>query len=308
MTAATDLVFVYGMLRPEQANHRRHLAGRPVRSAVLDGFELRLGERPWVQPVEGSSVVGEVVEVDEEKLAQLDLLEGVASGCYRRGRCAVRLADGSEVEAWTYLAGSVSRPGDRVVAGGDWLGAFTWYVAYGSNLSSERFGRYLAGCRDTTPPWRWAAVEVPHRLLFARESRTWGGGGVAFLDPVPVPGVRTLGRAWLLTWEQFADVLAQECGLPVGSVEVPVLEAVCVVLHPGQWYGCIVPLDSHEGWRMVTFTDEAAADLEVAGPGPSYRAVLAEGLAEAHGLAPADADAYIARHSLLTAPPEPDGT
>lgn len=306
MTAAGDLLFVYGTLRPGQANHGRLLPGRHFTPAVLDDHELRLGEWPWVQPAEGSSVMGEVVEVDAEKLAELDLLEGVASGWYRRRRCSVLQADGARVEAWTYIAGSLARPDDRLVSGGDWLGAFTWYVGYGSNLSEARFGRYLAGCRDTTPPWRWAAVEVPHPLLFARESRTWGGGGVAFLDPLPTPDVRTLGRAWLVTWEQFADVLAQECGLPVGSVEVPVLEQVCVVAHPGLWYGCIIPLGSLEGWRMVTFTDETAADLVLAGPGPSYRAVLAEGLAESHGLSPAEADAYIARHSpssdLITRP------
>ncbi len=172
-----------------------------------------------------------------------------------------------------------------------------WYVGYGSNLSSSRFGRYVARCRDTAPPRRWEAVEVPHRLLFARESSTWGGGGVAFLDPAPTPGARTRGRAWLVTLDQFADVLAQECGLPVGSVEVPALDGGLVVAHPDHWYGCVVPLGPLDGWPMVTFTDEGAAGLVAGAPGPAYRAVIAEGLAEAHGLSPADAEAYITRHS-----------
>ncbi len=297
MTATDDLVFVYGTLRPGQANHGRLLAGRAVAPAVLDGHELRLGDWPWVRAAAGSSVVGEVVAVEPEVLERIDRLEDVAGGLYRRGRVAVRLAGGEEAEAWTYLAGSVAATGDRLVPDGDWLGAFAWYVAYGSNLSAARFRRYLDRCRDPAEPWRWAAVEVPHRLLFARQSRHWGGGGVAFLDPAPTPGAATRGRAWLLTRAQFADVLAQECGLAVGTVEVPVLDTAFLVLHPGHWYGGVLPLGRLEGWPMVTFTDEAAADLVPGRPGAAYRAVVAEGLAESHGLSPAQADSYITRHS-----------
>ncbi len=83
----------------------------------------------------------------------------------------------------------------------------------------------------------------------------------------------------------------------MGSVEAPALDTTCVVAHPGHWYGCIVPLGRLEGWPLVTFTDEAAAGLVPGGPGPAYRAVIAEGLAEAHGLSPDEAEVYIARHS-----------
>ena len=298
MTGTGDLLFVYGTLRSGQANHATLLAGRSMAPAVLPGHELRLGAWPWVHPAAGSSVVGEVVEVDGDELVLLDLLEDVAGGWYPRERCTVNLADGTEAAAWTYLAGSVAGVDDRLVPGGDWLLAFTWYVGYGSNLSSSRFARYLAGCRDTTPPWRWDPVEVPHRLLFARESVRWGGGGVAFLDPVPTPGTRTLGRAWLVTWEQFADVLAQECGLPVGSVDAPAVRGARYIPHPGHWYGFVVPLGAREGWPMVTFTDEAAGSLDLRPPGPAYRAVIIEGLAESHGLSAEEATDYIARHSV----------
>ena len=301
MTGTGDLVFVYGTLRTGQANHSRLLAGRPMAAAVLDGHELRLGAWPWIGPAEGASVTGEVVEVDGAKLAELDLLEDVAGGWYRRQRIPVTLADGTEVDAWTYLAGSVGRPGDRLVPGGDWLTAFAWYVGYGSNLATSRFTGYLAGCRDSTPPWRWAAVEVPHRLVFARESVRWGGGGIAFLDPEPTPGVRTLGRAWLVTWAQFADVLAQECGIPVGTVEAPTLLGAEYIPHPDHWYGCAVHLGEREGWPMVTFTDAVAGTLALQDPGPAYRAVIIEGLGESHGLSVEAAAAYVDRNSITAA-------
>jgi len=184
-----------------------------------------------------------------------------------------------------------------VTAAEDRAEDLVWYVAYGSNLSWTRFSWYLDRCRRAAPPRRWAAVEVPHRLLFARTSARWEGGGVAFLDPAPTEGVRTLGRAWLLGRDQFADLLAQECGLPVGSLEVPALDAACVIAYPGHWYGCLVPLGHCEGWPMITFTDEGAADLVPSAPGPAYRAVVAEGLSEAHGLTADEAAAYIATRS-----------
>ena len=78
---------------------------------------------------------------------------------------------------------------------------------------------------------------------------------------------------------------------------MPVLDTGYVVARAGHWYGCIVTVGRHEGWPMVTFTDEAAAAQGLSPPGPAYRAVIAEGLAEAHGLNADQADAYIARHS-----------
>ncbi len=180
-------------------------------------------------------------------------------------------------------------------------GDFVWYVGYGSNLSSERFAHYIARCRDTTAPRRWAGVEIPHRLIFARESVRWRGGGVAFLDPDSAEGERTLARAWLVTWEQFSDVLAQECGLPVGSIEAPEELDAAFMSRPGHWYGCVVHVGDLEGWPMVTFTDEAAGGLELRPPGPRYRDEILKGLAETHGLSEDEAAAYMARHSV-TAP------
>src|SRR6266516_3153562 len=102
---------------------------------------------------------------------------------------------------------------------GRMMNELIWYVAYGSNLASERFRCYLAGgrpagarrrydgCRDTRPPRAGRAVELPGGIFFALRSRVWGGG-MAFYDPA-LPG-RAAAHAYLLTRGQFADVLAQE--------------------------------------------------------------------------------------------------
>ena len=62
-----------------------------------------------------------------------------------------------------------------------------WYVAYGSNLGTDRFRCYLVGgrpdggnrtyvgCRDATAPARTFSLELPGALVFAGESGVWGG-------------------------------------------------------------------------------------------------------------------------------------
>ena len=101
-----------------------------------------------------------------------------------------------------------------------------WYVAYGSNLRAARFGCYLAGgrpdgarrtyvgCRDRTPPRRDVALRLPGGLRFGGASRVWRGG-IAFHHP-DGPG-ELAARAYLVSFGQFSDVVAQEARRPVGS-------------------------------------------------------------------------------------------
>ena len=106
-----------------------------------------------------------------------------------------------------------------------------WYVSYGSNLDPDRLGTYLSGgtpagghftyrgARNATPPRARRPCRIPHRLYFAGESRTWGGG-VAFLDHDHVAPAPTFGHAYLVTVEQFEDVAAQETGREHAEVEI----------------------------------------------------------------------------------------
>jgi hypothetical protein len=94
-----------------------------------------------------------------------------------------------------------------------------WYVAYGSNLSRERFRTYLRGgqpdgsrrnypgCRDTSDELDSFGLLITGGVYFAGRSSGWGAG-MAFYDP-EAPG-EVAARAYLITAEQFVDVLAQE--------------------------------------------------------------------------------------------------
>ncbi|MEM9467380.1 MAG: histone deacetylase, partial [Actinomycetota bacterium] len=95
-----------------------------------------------------------------------------------------------------------------------------WYASYGSNCSRERFLTYLRGgrppgstrdqigARDSSDPLGDAPVEFTTAACFAGHSTRWGGAP-AFLEHEPAERPGALGRRYLITAAQFADVLAQ---------------------------------------------------------------------------------------------------
>ena len=169
-----------------------------------------------------------------------------------------------------------------------------WYAAYGSNLSRARFDIYLRGgtpdgathhypgCRDPSAPVEDRPDEIDMQLAFGGTSTTWGGG-VAFVRP----GGVAKARLYLLTREQFADVVAQENWLEPGSVEID--DATMTIGH--HMYGVVPHLGSLDGHPIRTITQDSETLL--AAPTPAYVAYIAEGLRESHGMAPVEIDAYL---------------
>ena len=182
-----------------------------------------------------------------------------------------------------------------------------WYVSYGSNLDPNRLGTYLAGgtpegghhtyrgARDSSPPRAQRPCRVPHRLYFAGESRTWGGG-IAFLDHERIAPAPTLGHAYLVTAEQFEDVAAQETGREHAEVEVDVVrDTGSVTLGSGR-YDRVLWLGDVDGVAQLTFTSpEPSSATAPAAPKPRYLHRILVGLAAAHGMTPAESAAYLRR-------------
>ena len=170
-----------------------------------------------------------------------------------------------------------------------------WYCAYGSNLDADRFAEYVGRCRDPSPPRADAAHVVPGGIRFERSSRRWQAGGVAFLDVEAAGAARC--RRWLVTAEQFADVVAQENGAAPGTVTVDwdgLAAQGSAVVGEG-WYGRLVWCGEVAAVPVVTFT--AARHAEPSAPSAPYLRVVAAGLRAAHGLDPATVADY-----LLAAP------
>ncbi|MHC9293238.1 histone deacetylase [Mycobacterium sp. LTG2003] len=163
-----------------------------------------------------------------------------------------------------------------------------WYVAYGSNMRAARLACYIAGgrprgasrtylgCRDMSPPRRVVGVSLPGCLWFAGRSRVWGGG-MAFYNP-DADG-ELAARAYVLTFGQLSDVVAQERRRAVGHD---------LVLGHGRhrrWalsadgYETLMHVGDRDGMPMFTLT--SLRNLEPAPPSAAYLRTILCGLAEA---------------------------
>ncbi len=187
--------------------------------------------------------------------------------------------------------------------------SLVWYVSYGSNLHRARFLSYLEGgrmpgglradrgCRDPSPPESDAALDLDLPLYFSGESRVWGGG-VAFLDHAPHPGgARTYARGYVITGEQFEDLVAQESKRTHAHVDWATLVGDGrVTVGPGR-YDLAVIVGERDGLPMVTFTHPSPMSANpTAVPVVGYLHMLAEGLRDAHGLDDAALADYLVRH------------
>ena len=110
----------------------------------------------------------------------------------------------------------------------------------------------------------------------------------------------TRARRWLITVQQFSDVVAQEGGRAPGEDLdlVPALEAGTMVVG-SSWYDLVVVVDDLDGVPVVTFTtSRSMSELSLNRPSPAYAETIANGLMESHAMGSAEVAAY-----LNSAPP-----
>ena len=114
----TVRVFVYGTLMRGGRYHALIAGGVWIGEALTEpGYRLYdLGPYPAMRRGGTGEVAGEVYEVDDVTLAELDRLEGHPD-YYRRAQ--VRLADGAEVTTYLFVADH-ELVGAPVLASGDW--------------------------------------------------------------------------------------------------------------------------------------------------------------------------------------------
>ncbi len=118
MSKAQHLVFVYGTLRQGESNHGL-LGGRVPRRVVCTraAWELvDLGAFPALLPGGTTAVLGEVYEVDDDTLAELDILEGHPDYYQRQ---VIALDDGTVAHAYVMRREEVTDP--TRITSGDWL-------------------------------------------------------------------------------------------------------------------------------------------------------------------------------------------
>jgi hypothetical protein len=180
-----------------------------------------------------------------------------------------------------------------------------WYVAYGTNLCRARFQVYLQGgrpsggardypgSRDPLAPQRDFPLMLAGGLRFVGVSSVWGGG-LAVYDPRAAGEVAA--RAYLITAEQFVDVLAQEMRLQPG------IDLDLALVQETRWHsygpGCyqtVAALGFREGLPMLTFTCAEGDDRPANPPSAGYLRTMAIGLRESHGWTNSRIGNYLAR-------------
>lgn len=115
------LVFVYGSLRGGSARSmsRRFPESKFIADAKVNGSLYDLGPYPGLQLDNSNSmVVGEVYEVDDELLEQLDLFE--ASSNYLRKQVKIQMGAQPRV-CWTYEPDPEFYSLRTLIPSGDWL-------------------------------------------------------------------------------------------------------------------------------------------------------------------------------------------
>ncbi len=147
-------------------------------------------------------------------------------------------------------------------------------------------------------PTRSVRVALPGTVYFAGLSPQWGGG-VAFYDHL-TPGV-SVGRGYLVTTAQFADIAAQEMRR-VPQEHDPLEAVVSAPLVDGRHtagpgrYETLVEVGRKDDVPLLTFTSPYGAAHEPhTRPSEAYLDQLRLGLRESQGWADDAVEDYLSR-------------
>ena len=279
------VLFVYGTLLKSQANYDKYLSeGQYLGEAELPDFALfDLTTCPAILPRKSASVRGELYSVTEDDLRKIDQLEGIGTLHSRKKVCVktneVRLTAETYIYSRT-IDDDLQIPLECQPWG--MKNKYVWYACYGSNLLRTRFMEHINGgkssfssqsytpCDDTTPPVAEMTLEIPYELYFGNESSSWNKGGVAFLD-IDRPG-KTLGRAYLVTREQYENLRGQEC-------------------RSEHWYNHEQSLGTKYGIPVITITNRNVRERNT--PSEKYREIIIRGLMETYGMGRDEAEEYV---------------
>jgi gamma-glutamylcyclotransferase (GGCT)/AIG2-like uncharacterized protein YtfP len=270
-------VFVYGTLMKGNSNYEGYLGDAAfIGKFIAEGFVLYdLGSYPGVIHSESAKVKGEVYSIDSKTLKKLDMLEG-EGGLYIRKLITVVNDKDESQEVYIYVYNQdVSRKVKVSYENQPWglnkSKDYVWYANYGSNLLYERFITYIKGgnckfngvdypgCRDKSLPKDSRPMTIPYKMYYGNKSRSWGNGGVSFLD-VESTG-KSIGRMYLITREQFEDISDQE-----GRGDI--------------WYNVSVKLGEYDGIEIVTITNKGRRAFHK--PSNDYLKVIRMGIEETY--------------------------
>lgn len=182
---------------------------------------------------------------------------------------------------------------------------YVWYASYGSNLSTERFLCYIrggkpegsdkeeVGCRDQSLPLKQRSHIMHYPLYFAKNSIRWQKQGVAFIGLTKDENHKTYSRKYLITEDQFSDVVKQEnngIDLEINLTEVKKSQYKTL---RDSWYGTILYIGEEDGYPIFTFTADWDLDVPFNKPSEQYLSMIIEGLQRNVKLSPSEIVDYL---------------
>lgn len=170
---------------------------------------------------------------------------------------------------------------------------YVWYACYGSNLFKDRFLCYIKGgkpanstrieigCRDKTEPIATDKITIDLPLYFAMRIPHWNFGGGCFLGHLSDENNKTLGRKYLITKEQFVDVVRQENSNNDINIDFEKVIKNGNLIITDSKYGNLFYLGEFQGNPIFTFTTpHNFGVLEVNKPDILYLKTILNGLRE----------------------------
>lgn len=188
----------------------------------------------------------------------------------------------------------------------DTLSTHIWYASYGSNISIERFMCYIQGgkpggatrtylgCKDQSPPINQKPIKIPNELYFAKSADVWNGGGVCFINPEKSENVVTLGNMYLITRQQFLEIVQQENNTdePIEIDFKKIQTEESEIVRENSWYGNLLYLGEEDNAPIFTFTNENFLADEINSPNQHYLKTIIKGLINSHKLNNTELEAY----------------
>lgn len=188
----------------------------------------------------------------------------------------------------------------------DELSTHIWYASYGSNISIERFKCYIQGgkpegatrtyqgCIDQKPPIDQQPILIPHELYFAKSAGVWNGGGVCFINPEKNNKAKTLGNMYLITRQQFLEVVQQENNThePIKIDFNRTQKEESLIVRENSWYGNLLYLGEEGDAPIFTFTNEKYLVNGINSPNQHYLGTIIKGLIATHQLSISQLEDY----------------
>ena len=270
-------LFIYGSLMSGMNNHHYLETSFCMGNTEIDGYDMYLSDYyPLIVPGKGK-IKGEVYEIDNKTLENIDYLENEGT-LYLRKEIDTKFG-----KTYIYVFNQKIDKETPIPYEMQPYNELIYYVSYGSNILEERFKCYIKGgickfnnkkyspCTNKHMPIKSKNIMIPYKMYFSNSSANWNGSSVCFLDYSKKD--YSYGKAYLITKDQFFEIQKKE-----GITR----------------YGRIIQLEDIEGYKAYTFTNENILEYkQIDSIKEEYLNVVKKGLKESFNLTEQEVMDYI---------------